>query len=178
MKAQIVVNQRDKKVSLFIENKFYKHLPKSLVSRTINLEELSLEAILNYVNNLENKKAENYLVWLLSKKNYLKSQLLRKLKIRGFKEELVLQLIEKYSALGFLDDSAFLKGIIGREKRKGYGRRAVAFKLRSLGFESHAVQQVLDRLYSPEEEKQVLRQMQAKKGLKTLAFWLRRGFSL
>ncbi len=178
MKAQVVVNQQDKTAVVYLKGVLFRKLPKGLIKRGLTLELTSEEAFHAYFNKLEKKGAERYLIRLLAKKGYLKKQIFQKLENRGFQNQVILELIEKFTQLGFLNDSLFLRGTIMKEIRKGYGRRMAAYKLKMLGFDQASISKALEEFYSKEEERLVLKKMQKKKGLKTPAFWLRRGFDL
>ncbi|MFA5250422.1 MAG: RecX family transcriptional regulator [Parachlamydiales bacterium] len=176
MKVQFILNQLDKTVSVYLEERFFRCLPKGSIRQSFE-KEMQQEELEAYLDGLEKKLAEAYLARILAQKGYLSWQLMQKLQKRGFSEKTSRAVVEKGLRLGWLDDQQFLQNTIFKEKGKGYGRRAVFFKLRQLNFKEGEIQKALELFYPREEEKQNLALFKQKKGAKNPAFWLRRGFS-
>lgn len=174
--AQILIDKKDKTAKVYINGAFYRKLPRGVFRKAAKIRKINEEKIRDYLEGLEKKAAERYIVWLLGKKNYLAEQILKKLKLKGFSKNLADSLIAKYKNLGFLNDKAFLKGAVLKEKRKGNSRKMTAYKLQMLGIKQTEIQDSLEKFYPPEEEQEVFKKMRQKKPGKPAAFWLRKGF--
>jgi len=76
------------------------------------------------------KKAFNYAIRLLSRRDYSKYKLLQKLKEKGFPKEIHEEIINKLIELKYLNEDEYklarIKGFI----RKGYSSDAIVFKLK------------------------------------------------
>lgn len=106
---------------------------------------------------------------LLSMRNYHSAVLARKLEKKGCAVEICQQVVAECKRLGFLkDDEAIL-----REFRRGYGPRAIEFKLRVDGRE---IREVITR----QMQREKIGQMRPKLGDRNRAirFLQRRGFDL
>ncbi len=178
MEAQVVVNKRDKTGAVFVNGQFWRKLPKSLIKRDLNIIKDSEKDLSEYFDLLEKKAAEKYVIWLLSKKGYLSSQILEKLKKRGFKTEIAQNVVSKYKKLNFLNDSDLLKQLVLSQMHKGRSRKMAFYKLKMLGQQEEDIRLVLNQVYPAEEEKKVLNRMRIKKPHKNLTFWIRQGFQI
>jgi SOS response regulatory protein OraA/RecX len=106
---------------------------------------------------------------LLSMRNYHSAVLARKLELKGCSKEICERVIQDCKKLGFLnDESAIL-----RELRRGYGPRAIEFKL---NLSRADVRQVITRDVQREKIIEMLPKLGPReKGIRTLQ---RRGFDL
>lgn len=75
--------------------------------------------------NMDYAAAKKRAFWLLSRKSYHSEVLLKKLIDKGATCEVANQVIKDCKRLGFLDD----KQAILRELKRGYGPRAIEYKL-------------------------------------------------
>ncbi|MBU6384274.1 MAG: RecX family transcriptional regulator [Verrucomicrobia bacterium] len=75
---------------------------------------------------MEYTAARKRALWLLSKKNYHSEVLFRKLLDKGASEEVASSVIADCKRLGILSDEQ----AIVRELKRGWGPRAIAYKLR------------------------------------------------
>lgn len=131
----------------------------------------------------ELKKAENYLVKILSYRPRTVLEVERKLKKRGFSEEVIEEVIKKAKTLGYLDDLKFAQEWIRYKKNKKIGNLKIKEELLTLGIPREIIE---DNLKEEEDFSNCL--FLLKKRIKNLknnfkekrrlfAFLKRRGFS-
>jgi regulatory protein len=94
---------------------------------------------------------------LLTIKSRTKEELRKKLKLKGFGDEEIERTIQKFSAMGYLNDLEIAERRFEAFLRRGYGPRLVALKMKQQGIKMP--------LYSAALQRQV-----AQKLLQTAAF--------
>src|SRR5690554_354050 len=82
----------------------------------------------------EREKAKQYALRLLSMRSYASHQLRSKMREKGFSEEIVSEWIEWLKRVDLLQDDALVVSLIERELKRGYGPKAILWKLRGKGF--------------------------------------------
>jgi regulatory protein len=98
--------------------------------------------------------------------------------------------LDQLTSHGYLDDRQFIEGYIhSRREYKHYGRHRIELELRLKGLDPALVTEMLEHLYSPDEDQLELRRtlekkllglsppMDAKKVAKLYNYLLRQGFS-
>lgn len=135
---------------------------------------------------LEYQRVKNYALRRLSVQGY-HSFLLKKLLLERLVQPILAQkIIEELSALGYLDDQAWLESFM-RSQLKRYGVRAIMAKLQAKGFSSEYVQKIAQQWRNPIDEQQTIERLlqtryrskdikQFKDKQKIIASLLRKGY--
>lgn len=122
-----------------------------------------------------------YALRLLSKKDYLQSELKKKLVSRFGETENVERVIARLLTLGYLDDERFLGSFIRSKIKKGYGAYAIRQQLFEKGLEVNLEdirEKIKDDGYL--NLKMLVREKYLKYKLdkeKTIAYFIRKGYS-
>ncbi len=127
----------------------------------------------------EREKAKQYALRLLARKSYSSNQLRSKLKEKGYSEEIVSEWIEWLIRVELLQDDLLLSSLIERELNRGYGPRAIAWKLRSKGYFSEDITKSIAKSISLEKQREAIRIWAGKKKgeiRKKVTDLIRRGF--
>ncbi len=125
------------------------------------------------------KSAKNALIRLLARRNYFTFEVRAKLIAKEFPKEEVEKALSEMAKLGYLNDVLAERAFVKQQLSKGYGARAIGFKMRIKGGS-------LTCSPSFEEEREALRSFVARKQLKVsdhksrqklFAKLMQRGFS-
>jgi len=130
------------------------------------------------------RRAYNYAVSLLSRRDHSYAELLRKLTAKGFKNGAE-EALEKLKIQGYIDDERFA-GMYVREliSFKNYGKRRIEQELYKKGIDRDIIKEALENAELPEERltdiirKKYVRYLSDEKGVhKTVNALLRLGYS-
>jgi regulatory protein len=126
----------------------------------------------------EKAKAKRYALRLLTARSYSSHQLRAKMLAKGYSEEIIAEWIEWLKSVELLHDDLVLESAIQRELRKGYGPKAIIWKLRQKHFPHEEIVQTLARIASPEVQKETMRAWASRKNdrRKAASDLIRRGF--
>jgi regulatory protein len=91
----------------------------------------------------EIQKAENYLIKILSYRPRTVLEVERKLKMKGFSEEVIKDVVEKAKNLGYLNDSRFVEEWIRYRKNKKFGNLRIKEELINLGISRETIEENL-----------------------------------
>ena len=115
--------------------------------------DLSWEEFLSQFTAMEQTVAKRYVIWLLSRKIYLSSDLMAKLLSKGFSSSISCEIISLCQAKGYLDDSQEMARLIAKEQRKGLSTKAIYCKLKARkGIDESLIRQLLQKSSSLDEE--------------------------
>lgn len=94
---------------------------------------------------LENEaQARGYLLDLLARRDYPKSQLRQKLQQRDCPEQIVGALLEEFESAGYQSDQRFVEAQVRQRLEAGQGRRKIEFDLRQKGVSIELLNAVLE----------------------------------
>ncbi len=105
----------------------------------------------------EREKAKQYALRLLAARSYSSHQLRAKMLVRGYSEAIVSEWIEWLQRVDLLHDDLVLDSAIQRELKKGYGPKAIVWKLRQKNFPQEAIVEALSRIAPPNVQKETIR---------------------
>lgn len=92
-----------------------------------------------------------------------RKELADKLAKKGFGEDLVARLLDRFTEVGLIDDEAFARAwIASRQPGKGLARRALAQELRRKGIDDEMAKEALDEI-DPADEEEAARLLVRKK---------------
>lgn len=113
---------------------------------------------------------------------YLTPVLKESLLEEGFPLSEVESVLEELTAQGYLDDAAYIGGVIRREKRARHGPIWIRQKLLHLGADPRLIEELLEEHYSEEERIETIDLLLEKKANKekkaAIASVVRRGFAI
>lgn len=112
----------------------------------------------------EREKAKQYALRLLSARPYASHRLRTKMLEKGYSEEIVSEWIEWLKRVDLLQDDALLASLVERELKRGYGPRAIQWKLRGRGFSSEEIIRALAKSAPVERQREAVQTWARKKG--------------
>jgi SOS response regulatory protein OraA/RecX len=136
----------------------------------------SLEEVLSWLNDVEQKLTKAYAYRLLSARSYSKMGLFQKLKMKGFSEKVSLKVMGEVEKLGFLSDEDFGRGVVDQKIAQGYGPMYIERYLSAKGLDPRLARERMDREKQRESLKKWEQKLKGKEKNKKIAFLLRRGF--
>lgn len=135
-------------------------------------------------SGMKKYSATNYLLYLLSKRDYSEKELRHKLHLKEYNEEEIELAVEKAKVHNWQSDERFCAGYIRYRSQQGYGVRRIKQELRQKGVEDWVISQELDNseidwfeLAEQVFEKKRPYQWDIKAKQKMWRFMLTRGFS-
>ncbi len=149
-----------------------------------NGQEIDGEMLCELKGVTDIRRAYNYAVSLLSRRDHSYAELLRKLTVKGFKDGAEEALI-KLQTQGYIDDERFAQ-IYVREliTFKNYGKRRIEQELYKKGIDRNIIKEALENAEFPEERltdiirRRYIRYLSDEKGVrKTVNALLRLGYS-
>lgn len=127
----------------------------------------------------EREKAKQYALRLLTQRSYSSNQLRSKMREKGYSEEVISEWIEWLCRVDLLQDEVLLTSLIERELKRGYGPRAIAWKLRAKGFSSDEIASGIAKSVSIEKQREAIRAWASRKNgeiRKRISDLIQRGF--
>jgi SOS response regulatory protein OraA/RecX len=156
MVLKLEIKKEDPRViQLSWEGKVWREVHKSLFFNDLNKfpEGLTWEEFLERFTSLEEKIARRYAIYMLSKRNFLASNLESKLLAKGVSPSVAQAIILYCSEKGYIDDSQEMARLIGKELRKGQSAKAVYFKLKQKrGVDDSQLRQLLRQAALSDQE--------------------------
>jgi regulatory protein len=136
---------------------------------------------------MDEARAKNYAVWLLSQQARTEKEIREKLEKKGVAEDTVPEVMEALRRWGYLDDAG-LANRWAESRGRTRGKRAIAFELRKKGIAEETVKETLESRTDEDEAEACLRAATRKVGehpkdtsreaqARLAAFLQRRGFS-
>ncbi len=102
-------------------------------------------------------------VYLLSRRDYSRQELMRRLNLGRYEPEDIEAAVERVSARGYLNDNAFARNLYEQLNRTGrYGIRAIRFKLAQKGLAEALISEITGDYDFEEEYERALRLVAAK----------------
>lgn len=150
--------------------------------------EIEAEALQKLIEADEGMRARNYALELLSNQSYSKSQMIDKLRQKGFGPQAIDTILEDLEQLGHIKDEKFAQMWVNRRQRsKPKGKKMLEQELANQSIDRTTVDRVLERIDDAEEASTALQlaQKQAKRYVslppqvakrRLHGFLLRRGF--
>lgn len=89
-------------------------------------------------------QARGYLLDLLARRDYPKSQLRQKLQQRDCPEQIIGALLEEFESAGYQSDQRFVEAQVRQRLEAGQGRRKIEFDLRQKGVSIELLNAVLE----------------------------------
>jgi regulatory protein len=135
---------------------------------------------------MDEARAKNYAVWLLSQQARTEKEIREKLEKKGVAEEAVPEVLDALRRWGYLDDAG-LAARWAESRGRTRGKRALAFELRKKGVAEETVKETLEARTDEDESEACLRAAVRKVGerpkdtsreaqSRLAAFLQRRGF--
>lgn len=149
-----------------------------------NGQEIDRQKLLELKNQIEVRRAYNYAVSLLSRRDHSEKELLTKLKAKGYAEGAEAAL-EKLRNSGCLDDERFANLYVRELIRlKNFGRKRIEQELYKKGIDRDIIREVLESADFPEERltdiirRKYMRRLNDEKGVRrTVNSLMRLGYS-
>ena len=94
----------------------------------------------------ERTKLKNYVLWLLSRQDYSRSQIEQKLRVKGAEEDYAKQLINWCEQHGFIDDIRYNESFIRRQINKGLGLMRIKNDAFQKGINPEQVETIVEGL--------------------------------
>ncbi len=115
--------------------------------------DLPWEEFLQRFALLEEKIGKRYVVYLLSRRSYLSSDLEEKLLSKGFSREAARNAVSYCQEKGYLNDDQELARLVAKELRSGKSTKAVYYKLKQKkGMQEAGLQEALRKAGPSDEE--------------------------
>ena len=121
-----------KTLILLWEGNCWREVPKYLFFNELKKvsAQRNWDEFLSYFNLLEEKIAKRQSIALLSKRNYLSSDLESRLLAKGLSPQAAKAAVLYCQEKGFVNDTQEIARLIAREQKKGLGAKAIYFKLK------------------------------------------------
>jgi len=113
---------------------------------------------------------------LLARKSYFSKELSGKLREKGYLEKEISALIKELQKQGWLNDQELANRYVEQQKRKGYGSKVIAYKLREKAGEIAMLSEDSEDTLKAFIERRYLKDLPEKR-TKVINALLRRGFS-
>jgi len=140
-------------------------------------------------NNQNKEKARAYAFLLLKFRLRSSAELLQRLKLKGFSEEISRQTVDFLKEKKFIDDAIFAKGWVEARLKRPLGIRRIRLELAAKGINETVIEKALNSAKEDYSEKEIAGKLarerfSRQKGIepqkakqRVYAFLLRRGFS-
>jgi SOS response regulatory protein OraA/RecX len=142
----------------------------------------TLDALEEWLAGEEARQAKNSALRLLAGRNYPSPMLRRKLLEKGYREEIADPIVAWAEREGYVQNDDYLRFFLERELQKGHGPIWIRWKLRSQDLAEETIEPAIERILTPEVQKERIRsllsKLQKRTPDQTIAALLRRGFSL
>ncbi len=97
----------------------------------------------------------DYSLRLLSIKSYSEKVIADKLIHKGFSTSETAQAVKKLKGYGYVDDEKYGKNLVEDGKRRLIGRIKTMYCMHKKGLSKGLIEDLLERYYTPEEEKEI-----------------------
>lgn len=174
------------KIHISIDNEYFMTVDEMYFCSLYlkNGQEITREELLNLKSQIEIRRAYNYAVSLLSRRDHSEKELRTKLKAKGFSQGAE-QAIEKLKLSGYVDDERFA-ALYVREliNLKAFGKKRIEQELYKKGISRDIIREALESTELPEDRltdiirRKYMRYLNDEKGVKkTVNSLLRLGYS-
>lgn len=155
----IKVSENKKFMQIFFGEESWGIVDKKLYSRYLDKIYLcsNKKQLSDLLSVIEPQIVLYYVYQLLAAKGYLKNQLRKKLRDRHFRDSLIEDVLRKCEEIGYIDDEKEIQRLIEREKRQGWGPKAIQKRL------EEKTGNHVDFSFSEEEEKREIQRLLEKK---------------
>jgi SOS response regulatory protein OraA/RecX len=183
IKIRAIMNDKDSRLlDIFADDiliatvlKFFFRKSLSFPSRLDNLAEAK-----KWFNEMEKKRAKSYLLYLLSRRSYHSSELMKKLKKKLISDKTINEVMKEVGI--YLDDKSWIKQKIEKEFARGCGPKTMQAKFFTKGvLIDH---EEMDNILTFDRQKEMVVSLLKRKFLKrafdprqALSYLSRRGFS-
>ena len=99
------------------------------------------------------RKALNTALRILTRRDHSKYELSRKLKARGYTEDIIGDVVSECERFGYINDERTAEVFIRQLYKKGYGLKRIRFELKSKGLRGKHVQGILAKSISEADER-------------------------
>lgn len=150
---------RANKIHLLVDGEYRMTVDRDFValSGIKNNMELSETELADLAGKVNSRRALNRAADLLSRRDHSTSELLQKLRQKGFDAEASREAAEKLQALGYLDDRRFAETYAAELAHgKGFGKRRIVTELFRKGIAREIIDEVTESLELPEDALQSL----------------------
>ena len=106
-------------------------------------KELSEKDIRNLLMDSEFGKARDYALGVLSRKMITSSDLLGKLKEKGYAEIIAVEVIEELTSLGYIDDESYAATYLEYCREKMWGKKKIRFEMKQKGLGDELIENAL-----------------------------------
>ena len=130
---------------------------------------------------MDRSRAIKYLYKLISYKDYLEAEIIKKLKKKEVNPIIIEELISEFKEYGYIDDNRYIETYIYFSINKLTGPYKIKNKLLFKGANIEIVEEELEKQYPREKQKENLRKLiskSSKDGDKLISFCVRKGYSL
>ena len=161
---------RANKVHLLIDGEYRMTADREFIAlagitNNMELDDTELAALSEQVNS---RRAFNRAADLLSRRDHSKSELIGKLRQKGFGADAAQFAAERMEELGYLNDRRFAERFAAElAQNKGFGLRRIAAELFRKGISRAIIDEVLNTLELPEDGLQALIERKFQKNLST-----------
>ena len=156
--------------SIYLDGEFAFGLnDETVLKHNINVNQtLQEDQIEDLLFEDEKKRAKQKAFSYLARRDYSEKELSDRLKRKGFREPIIIGLIEDLKQSQFINDGTFSRQF-ARNKiiQKPVGRRDLAFSLKQKGISEDILEATLDEIYTEYDEKELALCL-AKQKLKTI----------
>ena len=104
--------------------------------------------------------AKKRALWLLDKRDYSRTELLRKLMEKGFADAAAEAAVDRLAELGFVDDARYAPIVVRHYAAKGYGRRRVQQELQRRGISKELWDEAMAQM--PEQDETIDRLLRSR----------------
>ncbi len=158
------------RLSIYLDGEFAFGLnDETVLKHNINVNQtLQEDQIEDLLSEDEKKRAKQKAFSYLARRDHSEKELSDKLKRKGFRESIIINLIEDLKQSQFINDGTFSR-LFARNKiiQKPVGRRNLAFSLKQKGISEDILETTLEEIYSEYDEKELALRL-AKQKLKTI----------
>jgi regulatory protein len=109
------------------------------------------------------RRALNSALRILARRDHSQAELVQKLTVRGYGEEVVQRVAAECRRLNYLDDERAARQIIDRMKRKGMGARRIRGELQRRGLQGEPAEALLRACVPASEERAMAQRLSFKK---------------
>lgn len=141
------------RLEIRIDGEKYREIHRSIFGHKIDFTTLDLPACFD---ELEYRRAKNYVLWRLSVQSYHSEQIVKLLRERLVQKKTIKKTIEECMQMGLFDDRAWLQSFLSREQKK-HSLRALSVKLRSKGLSEETLEGIGEEWNNPEKELEAIK---------------------
>ena len=89
---------------------------------------------------------------ILSRKSATKAEIMKKLRDKGYDEEIVSSAVSELEELGYINDYDYAMLYMDYAKEKCYGEKKICYELANKGVDQFIIEDVLEKMHSPDSK--------------------------